>query len=410
MKAKNILCFSVAITLLFEVLACSAQTNKYLFTGSKTNITLGPGTYNIIAIGAQGGSGGLGAEMAAPFSFTNPTTLTLLVGGAGGNRNGGFGGGGGGGSFVVNGTTPLVVAGGGGGASRYDNGGNGGTCSSGGGGNGGPGGSGGNGGFGVNNTGGAGGGGYSGNGVSYGGNSGGGGSSFLNGGNGGYGFGSGAGGYGGGGGSGGGGGGYSGGGGGSYGGGGGGGSIIDSSAKRILAAISGVSSPDDSPNGEIIIVVLHPPIFTEQPSLTGGFTSNVTFQAAVESETPLICQWYFNNVSLSDNGHYIGSKETNLTVMNFQPVDFGNYTLVVTNFWGSITSAVATLTITSPPVITDQPTYITTPATTPASFVVAAVGTGPFSYQWKFAGTNIVGGYKRHPHLKQCPDGSSRPV
>jgi len=49
------------------------------------------------------------------------------------------------------------------------------------------------------------------------------------------------------------GGGYSGGGAGWPDGGGGGGSIIDSSAIMALAEVSGVASPDDSPNGEVII-------------------------------------------------------------------------------------------------------------------------------------------------------------
>ena len=76
--------------LLFGVLASSAQTNKYLFTGSQANVTLNAGLYHITAYGAIGGSnnrtnypslGGLGAEMGAEFSFTTTTTLTLLVGG-----------------------------------------------------------------------------------------------------------------------------------------------------------------------------------------------------------------------------------------------------------------------------------------------------------------------------------------
>jgi hypothetical protein len=37
------------------------------------------------------------------------------------------------------------------------------------------------------------------------------------------------------------------------GGGGGGGSVIDSSATMFMTEVSGVASPDDSPNGEIII-------------------------------------------------------------------------------------------------------------------------------------------------------------
>ena len=383
----------------FGLIAGLGQTNIYLFTGSETSITLNPGAYEITAYGAQGGGGGgLGAEMDAQFSFTNPTTLILLVGGVG--QFGGYGGGGGGGSFAVNGTTPLVVAGGGGGfGGGYDTGGSGGTGSSGGGGNGfagGGGGSGGGGGGGVNNSGGAGGAGYSGNGVSYGGYfTGGGGSSFLNGGSGGYAYGdNGPGGYGGGGGAGsgggGGGGGYSGGGGGTAGGG-GGGSIIDSSAITILAGISGVSSPDDSPNGEIIITsVPQPPIFTEEPSLAAAFSSNVMFQTAVQGTAPLSFQWYLDGAPLSDNGHYIGSMETNLIIVDFQPEDLGNYTLVVTNYIGSITSNVATINILNP-IITSQPTNQSALGGDTVTFSVSTTGQQPFGYQWLFNGTNLDG-------------------
>jgi hypothetical protein len=137
MKSKNALGgLSMAVVLHFGVLAGSAQTTIYLYTGtngytgSKTNITLAPGTYIITAYGAGGGWaaaqdgvdfgwGGLGAEMSAEFNFSTPTTLTLLVGYEGdffsqiGNDY--CGGGGGGGSFVVKGSTPLIIAGGGGG-------------------------------------------------------------------------------------------------------------------------------------------------------------------------------------------------------------------------------------------------------------------------------------------------------
>src|SRR5271154_6159669 len=82
--------FAVALVLQFGVLAGSAQTGQYLFTGSETTITLDPGIYDIAAYGAQGGSssiggfiGSLGAEMEGEFDFTTLTTLTLLVGGAG---------------------------------------------------------------------------------------------------------------------------------------------------------------------------------------------------------------------------------------------------------------------------------------------------------------------------------------
>ena len=304
MKSKNALCgISIAVALQLGVLAGSAQTNIYLFSGSETNITLGPGFYDITAYGAQGGgdgmpsySGGLGAEMEGRFGFSAPTTLTLLVGSSGGGAYIG-GGGGGGGSFVVNGSTPLVIAGGGGGAglSASDGlNGNVGTTGSGGvggtpgGGSGGTGGSGGAAGDSGPYYGGGGGGFLSGGG---GGSSvaGGGGGGFPSGGSGGSGgtgsFGSGgAGGYGGGGGGayiggGGGGGGYSGGGGGGWGngtGGGGGGSIIGSSAIIDFVGVSGAASPDGSPNGEIIITKVPDPTNAPGPFTISAFLINGT--------------------------------------------------------------------------------------------------------------------------------------
>jgi hypothetical protein len=50
-KSKNALCgLVIAVILRFGVPAGSAQTNKYLFSGSETNITLNPGAYIITAL------------------------------------------------------------------------------------------------------------------------------------------------------------------------------------------------------------------------------------------------------------------------------------------------------------------------------------------------------------------------
>ena len=67
----------------------------------------------------------------------------------------------------------------------------------------------------------------------------------------------------------------------------------------------------------------------------------------------------------------------------------GNYTVVVTNAYGSVTSQVATLTVAFPPSVTTQPASQTNLAGTNVSFSVTAGGTGPFSYQWQFNGTNL---------------------
>ena len=323
MKPKNALCgLAIAVILQMGLLAGSAQTNIYLFSGSETNITLPPGTYIITAYGAPGGGdtnyggGGLGAKMSGQFNFSTSTTLTLLVGGGASSldTNGNYYEyGGGGGSFVVNGSTPMVIAGGGGGGYEY---GSPGSVST----NGnrgnlpgpGAGGAGGGGGAELSYTyssgGGGGGGGFlgnggdGGNGFSFGysiTNGGGGGFSFENGGGGGiassyYGIANyyhgGNGGYGGGGsgggysgvpdmgyfpepGGGGGGGGYEGGHGGyAPDGGNGGGSIIDPSAIAILTEVSGIPSPDDSANGEIIFITVPTPLVVTNTADSGPGT------------------------------------------------------------------------------------------------------------------------------------------
>src|SRR5208282_5960632 len=88
---------AVAVVLQFGVLAGSAQTGTYLYSGSETTITLNPGVYDITAYGAQGGDnqsggngsgvqiGGLGAVVQGQFDFSGVTILTILVGGVGGS-------------------------------------------------------------------------------------------------------------------------------------------------------------------------------------------------------------------------------------------------------------------------------------------------------------------------------------
>jgi hypothetical protein len=156
-------------------LAAQANPLDFTYTGSLVDFTAPTtGTYQILAFGAQGGSGppfaglvgvgGRGAEIGGDFSLTAGEILQIAVGGAGGDSPSCCGGGGGGGSFVVGpGNMPLVVAGGGGGGGYCpgcgfpingqggltgpDGGFGGGTGGNGGAGNGGPGGGGGGGGF-----------------------------------------------------------------------------------------------------------------------------------------------------------------------------------------------------------------------------------------------------------------------
>jgi hypothetical protein len=107
--------------------AARATLFDFTYTGSLVTFTVPTtDTYQILAFGAQGGSGtfngfgpvgigGRGAEIGGNFSLTAGETLQIAVGGAGGNGSDNDAGGGGGSFIVGPGNTPLVIAGGGGG-------------------------------------------------------------------------------------------------------------------------------------------------------------------------------------------------------------------------------------------------------------------------------------------------------
>ena len=129
------------------VTASTARATVISYTGGVVDYTVPTtGTYDIVAAGAQGGSGVtnqslpavssglLGGQAGGVFSLSAGTVLEIAVGGTGVSASGNYaGGGGGGGSFVVqqSGTVPLVVVGGGGGAGLGGHGYSGGTGSSG---------------------------------------------------------------------------------------------------------------------------------------------------------------------------------------------------------------------------------------------------------------------------------------
>ncbi len=145
-----------------------------------------------------------------------------------------------------------------------------------------------------------------------------------------------------------------------------------------------------------------PPTFTNSPqstNITSGL--DVTLNVAATNNavpastpqlpyygtnTPLTFLWYLNGTNLvatqTTNG-LLASE--NLVLHSVTSASQGDYTVVVTNYWGSITSTPATLTVTSsgaPPGIVTQPIALSVLAGQNAAFNVVASGTGPLSYQW----------------------------
>jgi hypothetical protein len=132
------------------------------------------------------------------------------------------------------------------------------------------------------------------------------------------------------------------------------------------------------------------PTITTQPvsqSVTVGQAA--TFSVAANGTAPLSYQWLKNSANIG--GATGASYTTPATVAGDNGAKFG---VVVGNSAGSVTSTMATLTVTTAavaPTITTQPANQTVTAGQTATFSVMATGTAPLSYQWQKNTVNISG-------------------
>jgi hypothetical protein len=132
-----------------------------------------------------------------------------------------------------------------------------------------------------------------------------------------------------------------------------------------------------------------PPSITTQPqSLSTTVGQSVSFSVVASGAVPLTYVWRKNSVSIS------GATAATFALNNVRASDGADYTVVVSNAVGSITSSPATLLITAAavgPSITTPPAATTVTAGQNVSFAVAVAGSAPFTYQWSKNGTAIAG-------------------
>jgi hypothetical protein len=127
-----------------------------------------------------------------------------------------------------------------------------------------------------------------------------------------------------------------------------------------------------------------PPQISSQPANTSGaMGSNATFTVQAIGTPPFSYQWYFNSAIVT------GATNSALTLTNLQPTQGGGYYVIVSNPGGSVTSSIATLTLTGPPAIISQPQGASVSAGSNVTFTVGAVGTATLNYEWRLYGTNI---------------------
>jgi uncharacterized repeat protein (TIGR03803 family) len=151
-------------------------------------------------------------------------------------------------------------------------------------------------------------------------------------------------------------------------------------------------SVTSSPANLTVIVASARPAIIQQPqdyTVTSGYTASFTNVAS--GTPPLFYQWYFNT-----NTPVSGGTNAILVIVSVTNSQAGYYSVIVTNSYGSATSAPAKLTVavaSVPPAITQQPQNFTVTNGSTASFTNVASGTPPLSYQWYFnTNTPVSGG------------------
>ena len=152
-----------------------------------------------------------------------------------------------------------------------------------------------------------------------------------------------------------------------------------------------VSNPYGSVTSKVsaVTVGVGPGFLVSPASTTNLSGSSAMFTVSASGTAPLHYQWRKNGTAAANN--VSGATLATLKLANLASANAGTYAVVVTNAYGSATSAVALLTVVAPPSITTQP-----PATVSIvqgaalNLKVAAGGTLPLAYQWNANGVNLA--------------------
>ena len=168
-------------------------------------------------------------------------------------------------------------------------------------------------------------------------------------------------------------------------------------AAGYSATVTNVAGSITSAPGTLTITVVAPPpeVPSTPPSIvaqSSGATiaegAATSFSVTATGTAPLTYQW-------RRNGELVASANAaTLAIANATLADAGNYTAVVTNRVGSVTTLAIALGVTpaaTRPTIVSQPQNLSALAAANVSVSVVAQGTLPLTYQWSKNGAAIPG-------------------
>ncbi len=138
----------------------------------------------------------------------------------------------------------------------------------------------------------------------------------------------------------------------------------------------------NSATAHMTVVPLTIEVQPQSQAVIAGDSAVFTVQAS--SYSPTSYQWQHNS------GDIANATNSTLALMSVQFCDAGDYSVIVANSYGSVTSTVARLTI-APLIVITQPKSESVFVGQDVTFTVQANGRSAPNYQWNFNGTRISG-------------------
>ncbi len=148
-----------------------------------------------------------------------------------------------------------------------------------------------------------------------------------------------------------------------------------------------VSNPAGSVTSAVVTLTVRVPahIVQSPTNATALEGEPASFSVVAEGDPELGYQWYFQSNPIS------GATSSAYSIAAVQTNQAGSYQVVVSNAWGSATSAVTTLAVLAKPVITQSPVSLILTQGNRMELCGVAMGALPLSYQWQKDGLDLAG-------------------
>ena len=176
-------------------------------------------------------------------------------------------------------------------------------------------------------------------------------------------------------------------------------SVGTNNAGNYAVVITNAAGSATSSNAALTVVL-------SPKSRTNYASSTATFTATAFSPESLNYQWQKNGTNLVDGGNLSGATNSTLTIASVSDADAANYSAVVSDASGSVTTSNAVLTVNDLLFIASQPQSQTVGLGSNVTFNVTVYGAPPFVFQWYFNGTPLGSPSHGHKffvlHADQC--------